>query len=117
MMVFICFCDRFYPSRPFPSKLPVLLYLHGGSWVSGDRFNVPSLLPFFVAQGVVAVGLCCALTHCLQGGVAVSASYRLAPKDPFPAHIQDCNAALAWVMQNISSFGGDPKWIIVSGGL
>lgn len=51
-----------------------------------------------------------------KGGVAVSASYRLAPKNPFPAHIQDCNAALAWVMQNISSFGGDANWIVVSGG-
>ncbi len=92
----------FYPANKNPEgkKLPVLLYLHGGSWISGNRGNVPSLLPYFASQG----------------GVAISASYRLAPKHPFPAHIQDANAALKWVVANVAQFGGDPNWIVAAGG-
>ena len=51
-----------------------------------------------------------------QGGLAVSCSYRLAPKHAFPAHVQDANNALRWVRKNIESFGGNPNCIIVAGG-
>jgi acetyl esterase/lipase len=96
--------DVYYPTNfaelSAKHKLPVFFYLHGGSWVGGHRSHVPSFVPYFVARG----------------GVAVSASYRLAPKDPFPAQIQDANAALRWVEANIAEFGGDPSFIISGGG-
>ncbi len=71
---------------------------------------------FFKKKKIWFIFLFLFFSFCVVGGVAVSASYRLAPKNPFPAHIQDCNAALKWTIANIASFGGDPNWIIVSGG-
>src|SRR5258707_13555832 len=47
--------------------------------------------------------------------VYVSVSYRLAPKVRWPAPLDDCLAALAWVYKNIRQHGGDPARIFVGG--
>ena len=80
---------------------PVVLYLHGGAWTFGDkREQGRPMLHEFVAHG----------------WVAVTPNYRLAPRDPWPAPMQDAVAALAWVKREIESHGGDPDRVVVSGG-
>ena len=42
-------------------------------------------------------------------------SYRLAPKNPFPAQIEDVAAAFAWSMQHAAEWGGDTNRVFVGG--
>ncbi len=81
------------------SKRPVLVFLHGGAWVRGDRKQYP----FFGS------------TFAKEGAVVVIPSYRLAPNHKFPAQAEDAAAALAWVVRNIGEYGGDPSRILLAG--
>ena len=89
--------DLYLPSDK--KKFPVLVFIHGGSWRSGDRSNYPALGNRFAKLGI---------------GVAIP-SYRLMPKSPHPAQIEDTAAAFAWVYKNIDQFGGDPSRIYIAG--
>jgi acetyl esterase/lipase len=81
------------------TSFPVLIFIHGGSWRSGDRSLYPALANRFAKEGI---------------GVVVP-SYRLMPANPHPAQIDDANAAVEWVIENIAQYGGDVKRIYVSG--
>ena len=84
-----------------PELAPVLVYIHGGAWVIGDKRQ----------QGIP-------MMHELvqRGWVCVSINYRLSPRATWPAHIVDCKRAVAWVREHIAEYGGDPGFIAVSGG-
>ena len=51
-----------------------------------------------------------------RGWVAVSCNYRLAPRHPWPAQIEDVVRTLAWIKRNVHDYGGDPERVVVSGG-
>jgi acetyl esterase/lipase len=51
-----------------------------------------------------------------RGWVCASMSYRLAPAHPWPAHIVDVKLAIAWLRQHAHEFGGDPDFVVVTGG-
>ncbi len=57
---------------------------------------------------------------CTSSSVAVGWSsrpnYRLAPRSPWPAQIEDVTRALGWVKTEIGRFGGDPSRVVISGG-
>jgi acetyl esterase len=78
----------------------VLVYFHGGGWVLGD---VDSYDP--VAR---TLALACA-------AAVVSVDYRRPPEHPFPAAINDAEAALRWVTANADTLGVDPTRIGVAG--
>ncbi len=80
---------------------PVLVYIHGGAWIIGDKRE----------QGVP-------MMHELvsRGWVCVAINYRLSPRATWPAHVVDCKRALAWVRAHIAEYGGDPSFVAVSGG-
>jgi len=78
---------------------PVMVFYHGGSWKSGDRSVYPTLGDLFAKAGI---------------GVVIP-SYRLMPKNPHPAQIEDAAAAFAWVYKNMESYGGDLQRIYVVG--
>jgi len=80
-------------------KAPVLVFVHGGAWVRGDRRQYPFLANRFASEGYVVV----------------VPSYRLSPKFVHPAHIEDAASAVAWTFKNVASYGGDPKRIVVAG--
>ena len=52
----------------------------------------------------------------LRGWICVSTDYRLSPTSTFPEAIIDCKEALAWIKENIAEYGGDPEFIVVTGG-
>jgi acetyl esterase/lipase len=80
-------------------SFPVLVFVHGGSWRSGDR-SLYKALGYRLAQAGI--------------GVAIP-SYRLMPQNPHPAQIEDLAAAFAWVARNISERGGNASRIYLSG--
>src|SRR5438309_2257898 len=59
-------------------------------------------------------GLCLRLAH--KGYVAVTITYRLAPKYPFPAVVHDCKAAVRWLRANARQYHIDPERMGVTGG-
>ncbi len=93
--------DVYRPARSDLSGAPVLLQVHGGGWAIGtkDRQAVP-LMTRLAAQGWVCVAI----------------NYRLAPRDPFPAHIVDVKQAIAWIKEHIAAYGGDPDYLAITGG-
>ena len=83
---------------------PVLVFVHGGGFVGGDK-HVPGA-PMYDHIGAWAVR---------NGWVGVTITYRLAPEFTWPSGAQDVAAATAWVRENIASYGGDPARIVVAG--
>lgn len=79
--------------------LPVILFIHGGSWKTGDPDDYG-----FVARALVP-----------EGFVVVLAGYRLHPGARFPAMVEDAASALAWTHANIARHGGDPRRIVLAG--
>jgi acetyl esterase/lipase len=51
-----------------------------------------------------------------EGWVCVAANYRLSPRVTFPDHLIDCKLALRWIRENITEYGGDPDFVVVTGG-
>ena len=80
------------PAGADSEALPCLVYYHGGGWVLGDIEGTDSI--------------CRALAN-RAGCKIVSVEYRLAPEHKFPAPLDDCYAALAWVAENGASIGID----------
>ena len=90
-----------HPPDGAAERAPVLVYIHGGAWVIGDKRE----------QGIP-------MMHELarRGWVCVAINYRLSPRATWPDHIVDCKRAVAWVREHIAEYGGDPAFIAVSGG-
>ena len=78
---------------------PVVFFIHGGTWSSGDRKMYGNMGQMFASQGI---------------GVVVI-SYRLSPAVTHPAHIEDVAKAFAWTHANIAKYGGRADRIFVAG--
>jgi acetyl esterase len=91
---------RIYTPLRAGSARPLIVYFHGGGFVFGDLRGGDWMC------GTVADGL---------DAVVVSVDYRLAPKHPFPAGIDDCYTALGWVAGHASELGADPGRLGVMG--
>ncbi|MEZ4399350.1 MAG: alpha/beta hydrolase [Kofleriaceae bacterium] len=90
-----------YRPREATGPRPVLLYVHGGGWVVGDKRQQGRLTVHELARA---------------GWVCVSINYRLSPRATFPDHLIDVKRALAWVRDHIGDHGGDPRFVVIAGG-
>lgn len=85
------------------SPRPVLLQIHGGAWTENMGSKNEQGLPL--------------MNHMAKRDwICVATSYRLSPRATFPEHIIDCKQALIWIKDHIAEYGGDPNFIIVTGG-
>jgi len=78
---------------------PAIICLHGGGWIGGERQQMKGTLEVLARRGYVAV----------------SPDYRLAPRDRFPAQIEDCKAAVRWLRANAQKYHVHPQRIGVFG--
>lgn len=78
---------------------PVILFMHGGGFVRGDKSEKENVGLYFARQGYV---------------VAV-ANYRLAPQHVWPSGAEDAIAAYEWVRTQVATFGGDATRIFMAG--
>ncbi len=87
--------DVFAPDAAQGKKLSVLLFVHGGGFTRGDKHGqfYPDNITLWAAK---------------NGMVGVNIDYRLAPKDPWPAGVNDLTSAIAWTHANIARYGGIP---------
>ena len=87
---------RHLPAEP----APVLLFIPGGAWVHGSRLLQGYALMSHLAE---------------MGWVCLSIDYRVAPHNPWPAHITDVKTAIAWARANVDKFGGDRNFVAIAG--
>lgn len=84
--------DLYLPEGEGP--FPVIVWIHGGAWVAGDK-NHPPAVPRLASEGFAVASI----------------NYRLAQYAPHPAQINDCKAAVAWLRKNAEKFKLDPNRI------
>lgn len=80
-------------------RLPVIVFIHGGSWASGAR-------DYYGFAG---------RAYAEQGFVVAVIDYRLGHAGRFPAMLEDSAAAVAWVAAQIGAHGGDARRIALAG--
>jgi arylformamidase len=85
-----------------PGIYPVIVMIHGGGWKGGDK-------------NTMAVSGTKSLFFTANNFIFISINYRLAPDFIYPAFAEDVAAALAWIVNNIPVYGGDPGRIYVMG--
>jgi arylformamidase len=95
--------DVFVPARK-PAKAPIVVYVHGGGYVAGERSPLPGLIydnvPTFFAR---------------HGMIGVNTTYRLAPQHKWPSGADDLGKMVAWLRENAPRHGGDPERIFLMG--
>ena len=82
-------------------RRPVLLQVHGGGWIIGDKREQAKPLMTHLAS---------------RGWICVAINYRLSPKATMPDHIIDVKRAIAWIRSHIGEYGGDPDFLCITGG-
>ncbi len=90
----------FYRPKAAHGPLPCILHIHGGGYVGGDAAGQEA------AHRPLAAELKCCI---------LSVNYRLAPETRFPGAIEDCYAALAWLIAHAGELGVDAARVGVMG--
>ena len=80
-------------------NLPVVFWIHGGGWQTGDKTDVKAKPQAFMDKGFVFV----------------STNYRLLPAVDMGTLIRDVAQSFRWVRDHVAAYGGDPKRVLVGG--
>lgn len=80
-------------------NLPVVFWIHGGGWQTGDKSSVQAKPKAFTDKGFVFV----------------STNYRLLPNVDMGTIVRDVAKSIHWVHDHIAEHGGDPKCLLVMG--
>ena len=91
--------DVYAPRSTAPRARPVVVFIHGGSWDSGNKNFYQ-----FVGRRLARLGV-----------VAVVINYRLAPRVRVPQMADDCARAVLWVQAHAADYGADPRRIYLLG--
>jgi arylformamidase len=86
-------------SPPNAKNLPVVFWIHGGGWQTGDKSSVQIKPQAFMDKGFVFV----------------STNYRLWPNVDMGTIVRDVAKAVGWVHRHIAEYGGDPNRLLVGG--
>lgn len=89
--------DVYAPEKA--SSLPVVLWIHGGGWQTGDKTSVQQKPQAFTERGFVFV----------------STNHRFVTKVAMGEVVRDVAQAVGWVYRNIARHGGDPRRIFIMG--
>jgi acetyl esterase len=110
---------RTIPGPDGAPDLPIRVYRRFGVGIGRPRHR-PSAIAYFHGGGWVIGNLdshdgSCRMIAAITGCVVVSVDYRLAPEHPYPAAVEDCLAAYAWVQRNHADLGTVPGRVGVMG--
>ncbi len=92
--------DLYLPKEPLARPVPTVVVIHGGAWMGGKRQDMASLATAIAQQGMAAA----------------SVQYRLAPRDKWPAMLEDCQDAVRFLRAGAGQWGLDPKRFGATGG-
>lgn len=88
-----------YAPRTGSGPWPVVVFFYGGAWSEGDRHDFE-----FVGRWLAA-----------EGYLVAVADYRVIPEVEYPVFLEDCAAAVHWLLANAGRFGGDPARLALVG--
>ena len=88
-----------FPQKAASSPRPVILLIHGGGFISGNKNSKNKQIQRFAKRGYVAA----------------SAMYRLAPAFTFPAQVEDIQLAIRFLKAHANAYNINPNRILVSG--
>ena len=88
-----------YRPKNTQGKIPVIVSVHGGGWVYGDK----ELYQFY------------GMTLAQRGFAVVNFTYRLAPEVKFPAPLEDTNNVISWMYVNQEEYGLDMEHVFMVG--
>jgi acetyl esterase/lipase len=84
---------------PGDPPYPVLLYLHGGGWLTGDKSNYLGLVHSFAHNGYLVF----------------NANYRLGPENKYQVVLNDVATLMTWVWKHADAYGGDCSGVFFAG--
>lgn len=79
--------------------LPILVYIHGGGWMNGDKSTYRRICALYAQAGFLVCNI----------------NYRLAPQYGFVEQVRDVASAVYWAHGNGSRYGGDPSRMFIAG--
>ncbi|QGZ95184.1 alpha/beta hydrolase [Terricaulis silvestris] len=88
-----------YAPTDAAAALPVIVFIYGGSWATGDKDDYEFLGAALASRGFMIV----------------VPDYRLVPEVRFPSFVEDCAAAVRWVSDHVAEYGGDGRRIVLVG--
>lgn len=91
---------KLYRPKKAAGPLPVLLFFHGGGFMTCS-VETHDFVPSYLAAKA--------------GVLCLSVEYRLAPEHKFPVGLEDCYAACRWAVENAAALGLDPERVMVGG--
>lgn len=96
--------DIYTPAAGFEPRRPILIYVHGGGFVAGDKHSDGS--PFFSNIGQWAVG---------NGYNCITMTYRLAPQYRWPSGVEDLNLLMRFIRHEGAEHGLESDSIFLMG--
>ncbi|MCC3277393.1 alpha/beta hydrolase [Arthrobacter sp. zg-Y20] len=90
--------DLFLPASA-SAPLPVVVWVHGGAWISGSKKDVEPYLRVLAGYGYAVVGL----------------GYTISPKACYPTAVRELNSALGYLREHAQKYGLDPDRIVLAG--
>jgi acetyl esterase/lipase len=94
--------DIYLPSTP-SKKMPLVIFIHGGGWLSNDKYADMGYMKNTVSEIVN------------KGYALASIDYRWSTQAVFPAQAQDCNKAIGWLYDNANKYGFDRSNFVLMG--
>ena len=92
--------NLFLPEKKSDTPLPVIVAIHGGGWVVGEKDRLGARGVYMLTRGFAIAGI----------------GYRLSGDAPFPAQIEDCKAAIRWLRAHAEDYNLDPDHFAAVGG-
>lgn len=89
----------FYPAAGRSNPAPCVVVIHGGGWDNGDRAQIAGMNHYLAQRGYAVAAI----------------SYRLAPKNVWPAQADDIGAALTFLKQQAGVLGIDESRFVLLG--
>ena len=89
----------FLPKRSNTDQLPVLIFVHGGNWNTGNKDQYGFFGKNFAKKDVITV----------------IPDYTLSPKANYDVQAQEIAAVIKWTLANITNYNGNPRQIFISG--
>ena len=91
--------DVYQPEKKPAVPTPILVFVHGGGFVRGDKREFENVGDYFARRGVLAITI----------------NYRFAPKNRWPSGGEDLAAALRWIRENGLKYGGNGDRVFLMG--
>ncbi|MCQ1987610.1 MULTISPECIES: alpha/beta hydrolase [unclassified Arthrobacter] len=91
--------DLFLPDDPARKPLPVVMWIHGGAWISGSKEDVAPYLKVLAGYGYAVLGV----------------GYSISPEAVYPTAVKELNTALGFIRERADRYGLDPDRIVLAG--